>query len=124
MFHVYCFWFHLSLIQGLKKGIVELSDIVVITKSDGDLVVPARRIQAEYLSALKLIKSSRNSQWRPRVSQYRAWYRLCMQIECIYITPVLIACLNQYNPMKYRRLHVHVYGNEIVIQGFQYMVLL
>ncbi|KAM7140522.1 methylmalonic aciduria type A protein, mitochondrial isoform 2-T2 [Molossus nigricans] len=36
-------------LQGIKRGIIEMADLVAITKSDGDLVVPARRIQAEYV---------------------------------------------------------------------------
>lgn len=43
-----------------------MADLVVITKSDGDLVVPARRIQAEYVSALKLLRR-RSEVWRPKV---------------------------------------------------------
>ncbi|XP_037546485.1 methylmalonic aciduria type A protein, mitochondrial [Nematolebias whitei] len=45
-------------LQGIKRGIIERADLVVVTKSDGDLVVPARRIQAEYTSALKLLRRS------------------------------------------------------------------
>uniref|UniRef100_A0A8C6TYC9 Metabolism of cobalamin associated A n=1 Tax=Neogobius melanostomus TaxID=47308 RepID=A0A8C6TYC9_9GOBI len=48
------------------KGIIERADLVVVTKSDGDLVVPARRIQAEYTSALKLLRRQSKS-WNPRV---------------------------------------------------------
>lgn len=43
-----------------------MADLVAITKSDGDLVVPARRIQAEYVSALKLLRK-RSEVWRPKV---------------------------------------------------------
>lgn len=43
-----------------------MADLVVITKSDGDLVVPARRIQAEYVSALKLLRR-RSGVWKPKV---------------------------------------------------------
>lgn len=39
---------------------------MVVTKSDGDLVVPARRIQAEYTSALKLLRRQSKS-WNPKV---------------------------------------------------------
>ena len=44
-----------------------MADLVAITKSDGDLVVPARRIQAEYVSALKLLRR-RSGVWRLKVS--------------------------------------------------------
>lgn len=53
-------------LQGIKRGIIEMADLVAITKSDGDLVVPARRIQAEYVSALKLLRK-RSEVWRPKV---------------------------------------------------------
>lgn len=52
--------------QGIKRGIIERADLVVVTKSDGDLVVPARRIQAEYTSALKLLRRQSKS-WNPKV---------------------------------------------------------
>ncbi|XP_056890486.1 methylmalonic aciduria type A protein, mitochondrial isoform X2 [Takifugu flavidus] len=48
-------------LQGIKRGIIERADLVVVTKSDGDLVVPARRIQAEYTSALKLLRRQSKS---------------------------------------------------------------
>lgn len=53
-------------LQGLKKGIVELVDLVVVNKADGDLISNARRTQAEYISALKFVKR-RSKQWRPLV---------------------------------------------------------
>ncbi|XP_071609830.1 methylmalonic aciduria type A protein, mitochondrial isoform X2 [Heliangelus exortis] len=43
-------------LQGIKRGIIEVADLVAINKADGDLVVPARRIQAEYVSAMKLLR--------------------------------------------------------------------
>ncbi|KAI8507660.1 hypothetical protein Bbelb_150400, partial [Branchiostoma belcheri] len=52
-------------LQGLKKGIVEVADLVIVNKADGDLLPAARRIQAEYTSALKLIRP-RSHVWRPR----------------------------------------------------------
>ncbi|KAM8968441.1 methylmalonic aciduria type A protein, mitochondrial isoform 2-T4 [Sarcophilus harrisii] len=58
-------------LQGIKRGIIEMADLVVITKSDGDLVVPARRIQAEYVSALKLLRK-RSKVWKPKVVRISA----------------------------------------------------
>ncbi|XP_017695718.1 PREDICTED: methylmalonic aciduria type A protein, mitochondrial-like isoform X2 [Lepidothrix coronata] len=43
-------------LQGIKRGIIEMADLVAINKADGDLVVAARRIQAEYISAMKLLR--------------------------------------------------------------------
>ncbi|XP_013015811.1 methylmalonic aciduria type A protein, mitochondrial isoform X2 [Cavia porcellus] len=56
---------------GIKRGIIEMADLVAITKSDGDLIVPARRIQAEYVSALKLLRK-RSGVWRPKVVRISA----------------------------------------------------
>ncbi|KAK2082093.1 hypothetical protein P7K49_039663 [Saguinus oedipus] len=53
-------------LQGIKRGIIEMADLVAITKSDGDLIVPARRIQAEYVSALKLLRKH-SEVWKPKV---------------------------------------------------------
>ncbi|XP_059820982.1 methylmalonic aciduria type A protein, mitochondrial [Hypanus sabinus] len=53
-------------LQGIKRGIIEMADLVVVTKSDGDLLVPARKIQTEYTSALKLLHNQSKS-WKPKV---------------------------------------------------------
>ncbi len=52
--------------QGLKRGIVEQSDLIIVNKCDGDLVPAARRIKSEYTSALKYMRR-RTSDWRPKV---------------------------------------------------------
>lgn len=51
---------------GIKKGIVEVADLVAVNKADGDLLAAARRIQAEYVSALKFVRP-RSKHWKPRV---------------------------------------------------------
>ncbi|XP_033743041.1 methylmalonic aciduria type A homolog, mitochondrial-like [Pecten maximus] len=53
-------------LQGIKKGIVEMADLVVVNKSDGELVPAARRIKAEYTSALKFMRP-KSPNWRPKV---------------------------------------------------------
>lgn len=58
-------------LQGIKRGIIEMADLVAVTKSDGDLIVPARRIQAEYVSALKLLRK-RSQVWKPKVIRISA----------------------------------------------------
>lgn len=55
-------------LQGIKKGIVELADIVAITKYDGSLVEEARRVKSEYLSASKYVRR-KSMLWSPRVSK-------------------------------------------------------
>lgn len=53
-------------LQGIKRGIVEQSDLIIVNKCDGDLVAPARRIKGEYTSALKFMRR-RNVHWKPKV---------------------------------------------------------
>jgi len=55
-------------LQALKRGIVELSDLIVVNKSDGDLEAAARRIQGEYTSALKFVRA-RSRHWKPKVQR-------------------------------------------------------
>ena len=57
-----------ALLIGIKKGIVEVADLVIINKSDGELVPAARRIQAEYISALKFLRH-KSKFWKPEVNQ-------------------------------------------------------
>lgn len=50
----------------MKKGIMELSDLVIVNKSDGALVDSARYAQIEYTSALKFVKAI-TPYWKARV---------------------------------------------------------
>jgi LAO/AO transport system kinase len=43
-------------LQGIKKGIVEFADLLVINKADGDLAPAAQRAVADYRHALRLLK--------------------------------------------------------------------
>jgi LAO/AO transport system kinase len=42
-------------LQGIKKGIVELADLVIVNKDDGDLAPAAKRAVADYRHALRLL---------------------------------------------------------------------
>lgn len=53
-------------LQGIKKGIVELADMIVINKADGDNVTRATRSAAEYQGALNLLTPASPS-WHPPV---------------------------------------------------------
>ncbi len=43
-------------LQGIKRGIIELADLILVNKADGDLVDHAHRAAAEYANALRLIR--------------------------------------------------------------------
>jgi LAO/AO transport system kinase len=52
-------------LQGIKKGIMELADALVINKADGDSETLATMTQRQYSSAISLLRH--NSFWTPRV---------------------------------------------------------
>jgi GTPase len=58
-------------LQGLKKGIVELADMIAINKSDGDNIERARLAAAEYRAALNILVP-RSASWSPPVITYSA----------------------------------------------------
>jgi len=60
-------------LQGLKRGIIELADLVLINKADGALVASARALAADYRSALSILRPRRGN-WRPEV-------QLCSALE-------------------------------------------
>ena len=53
-------------LQGIKRGIMELADLVVVNKADGDLVPAAKRAAMEYKAALHLMRP-KSAHWRPDV---------------------------------------------------------
>lgn len=54
-------------LQGIKRGIMEMADALVITKADGDNLKPAKRAAGEYKAALHLFPPAEN-QWSPKVA--------------------------------------------------------
>lgn len=53
-------------LQGLKRGIMELADLVVVNKADGDLLQAARRAEADIQSALHYLRP-KSKAWTPTV---------------------------------------------------------
>jgi GTPase len=56
-------------LQGIKKGLVELADMIAINKADGDNVKRANHAAADYRSALHIL-SPRSEHWHPPVVTY------------------------------------------------------
>ncbi|OJU27479.1 MAG: ATPase/protein kinase [Nitrobacter sp. 62-13] len=56
-------------LQGIKKGLVELADMIAVNKADGDNIKRANRAAAEYRSALHIL-SPRSEHWQPPVVTY------------------------------------------------------
>jgi LAO/AO transport system kinase len=53
-------------LQGIKRGIMELADLILINKADGDLQALAGRTAAEYSNALRLLHP-RSADWKVEV---------------------------------------------------------
>jgi LAO/AO transport system kinase len=53
-------------LQGIKKGVLELADVVVVNKADGDHLTEARKAARELAGAIRLIYP-RETLWRPPV---------------------------------------------------------
>ena len=53
-------------LQGLKRGVVELADLILVNKADGELLEHARRAAAEYANAVQLIRPA-YAEWRVAV---------------------------------------------------------
>jgi LAO/AO transport system kinase len=58
-------------LQGLKKGLVELADMIAVNKADGDNIARARAAAAEYRAALHIL-TPRSPNWIPPVVTYSA----------------------------------------------------
>jgi len=52
-------------LQGIKKGIIELADALVVNKADGESINLAQQTKRHYQNALHLLKP--NSFWSPQV---------------------------------------------------------
>jgi LAO/AO transport system kinase len=53
-------------LQGIKKGVVELADMIAVNKADGDNVKRAKGAAAEFKSALHIL-APRSATWQPPV---------------------------------------------------------
>ena len=60
-------------LQGIKRGIVELADLIVVNKADGDLTAAAERAAADYRNALHFL--------RPRSARWTVPVATCSALE-------------------------------------------
>ncbi|MBV8393124.1 MAG: methylmalonyl Co-A mutase-associated GTPase MeaB [Alphaproteobacteria bacterium] len=54
-------------LQGIKRGVIELADLIVVNKADGDLAATAKRSAADYQHALRMLRSP-TAGWTPEVT--------------------------------------------------------
>lgn len=62
-------------LQGIKRGIMEMADGIVINKADGDNIHRAQLAQAQFRSALHLFPPTASG-WQPEVLTYSGYYEL------------------------------------------------
>ncbi len=53
-------------LQGIKRGIVELADLILVNKADGEMAEAAGRTAADYQHALRLLRPA-TAGWQPEV---------------------------------------------------------
>jgi LAO/AO transport system kinase len=75
-------------LQGIKRGIMELADALIITKSDGDNLQKAKNAALEYKRALHLFQPMENG-WLPKVN-------ICSALENTGITEIF-ETINTFN---------------------------
>ena len=62
-------------LQGIKRGIMEMADVITITKADGDNVKAAKKARVEYANAVHLFPPA-PSGWAPEVVTCSALHNL------------------------------------------------
>ena len=62
-------------LQGIKRGIMEMADGIIVNKADGDNIEKAKLAAAQYRNALHLFPLP-PSGWSPKVLTYSGYYRL------------------------------------------------
>ena len=60
-------------LQGIKRGIMEMADAIVINKADGNNIEKAKLAAAQFRNALHLFPQT-ESGWVPEVLTYSGYY--------------------------------------------------
>ena len=98
-------------LQGIKRGIMEMADAVVITKADGDNLIPAKKAMSEYKNALHLFPAT-DAQWIPQVSHCSALSNYNIDDVWKIISSYQNTTLNNGFFKKNRKSQSHYWLNE------------
>jgi LAO/AO transport system kinase len=79
-------------LQGIKRGIMELADLVLINKADDDLQALAGRTAAEYRNALRLL--------HPRSADWKVEVRTCSARDNVGISEAWEAALHHRDVLE------------------------
>jgi GTPase len=78
-------------LQGMKRGITELADLILVNKADGDQKSTANHTVADYRSALQFL-SRKHKSWEPKVAPCsaignegieQAWQKVNEFVDCL-----------------------------------------
>ena len=79
-------------LQGIKRGIMELADLIIINKADDDLQALAGRTAAEYRNALRLL--------RPRSADWKVEVRTCSARDDVGIDEAWEVALQHHDVLE------------------------
>ncbi|GHE04840.1 arginine transporter [Defluviimonas sp. 20V17] len=89
-------------LQGVKRGIMEMADLILVNKADGDLKAVAARTQADYAGALRLLR---------RRPQDPEGYTRAMPVSAIEETGLAAAWAAMTELADWRRAEGHFAAN-------------
>jgi LAO/AO transport system kinase len=79
-------------LQGIKRGIMELADLILINKADNEMLALAERAAAAYRSALRLL--------RPRSKNWKVEVRTCSARDGVGVAETWQAVLDHHDVLK------------------------
>ncbi|MFU8882815.1 MAG: methylmalonyl Co-A mutase-associated GTPase MeaB, partial [Rhodobacterales bacterium] len=85
-------------LQGVKRGIMEMADLILVNKADGDLKPAAQRTCADYAGALRLLRK------RPQDPE---GYPKAMTVSALQVEGLEVAWSEMQALIEWRRAHGH-----------------
>jgi LAO/AO transport system kinase len=86
-------------LQGVKRGIMEVADLILVNKADGDLAAAATRTRADYAGALRLMRR------RPQDPED---FPKALTVSALTGTGIAAAWAEMQALADWRRLHGHL----------------
>src|SRR5690554_990582 len=108
-------------LQGIKRGIMEMADALIITKADGDNLLKARRAKKEYENAMHLFPANENG-WVPKTLVASAYenYNIDKAFDIIesYVNHTKINASFQDNRRQQDKYWLHETIADILMSDF------